>query len=149
MCLVDADVVPNGESTNPASLTSDPPSPLSCNSTASANITESDPTPTIESLAAKLTLDESEPTESVVNAANGQSDPCGHDSEVHCISTDEKMNDTNSVLPFTFETTESAAAVCPSKKDAREIVSAFDGHFNFLQESLIEEECKNLTHYKP
>lgn len=145
MYLADADIVPNGESTDPASLTSDPPSPLSCsNSTASGNNTQSDLPPAIETLASKLTLEESEPAEFTVNTVNGQADHCSCDSEVHCASTEEKLDNSDSALPFTFETAENAADVCTSKKDAREIVSAFDGHFNFLQESLIDEECKHL-----
>ena len=122
--------------------TSDSPSPLSCNSVVSDADSQSD-APSIEAVeavTAKLALDNPETSNSeAAITANG------HDvvaSEVEVACTEDKSEETSLVQPFTFETAYSGI-VCAPKKDAREIVSAFDGHFNFLQESLIDEECKS------
>jgi len=117
--------------------TSGSPSPLSCNSIVSDADSQTDSPPSVEAITAKLTLDEPETSNSVA-AINGNDLAS---SEVEDAHTQQKSEETNPAQPFTFETADSGI-VCAPKKDAREIVSAFDGHFNFLQESLIDEDCK-------
>ena len=135
--------VQNGELVDQASLVSDTSCPLSCDSPASKAEDISDiHLSAIDSATAKLTLDDTEASEAVT-VMLGECHDSGPVSSENIIPIQEVKTDcSDSALPFTFETGDSA--VCPQKKDAREIVSAFDGHFNFLQESLIDEECKSF-----